>query len=1266
KSIVPSDIGEHQIKIWVSLPDKNFVENTRNSGTFQFLIYRDETAVFRTNLIEVFTSSSCPPCKPSNEALKALLDVYKGRYSLIKNQMSWPGNGDPYYTLEGNVRRTFYAVNAVPDIYLNGSKSSISAQTLNNALQNPAFMEIEIDYTVVGQTVDATVTVTPTIDMSNSNLRLYIAIVERETENNRITNPNQSNGETKFYQVMKKYMPDASGIVVGELNANQPQIFNQQWTFQGDYRKPDNSLNPINHATEHSVEDFDNLTIVAWVQNITTREVLQSCYPPPYSVTYETASEGGTITATVNGVTVEQGEILQPGTEITFTATPDEWFAVKEWKNGEVIVPDFTGNEYVTTVDRSLNVSVEYYTSHSIVNFGTHNNQEFGTISATVNGVVIESDMLIPNGSEVIFTATPNEYYEVRAWRLNGAIVAVGTDTYIIDPLSDDITVTVEFQATHFNVQFGAVCDIGTVTAVVGVDPETDEIESNEYVLKGKRVVFTATPCEYCIDVKEWRNNGTLIGGNTSNTYVINSLSNHANVTVEYYVTHYKVNFSKINEFGTLTAAVGGVPIDSGDFVVIDSQIVFTAVPDAGYMVKEWKLNGTVVPSSFNTNGFIHTITQSCDEITVEFIAADYTVSGLVTYNSVPLEGVTIAHSDGFSVSTNVNGEYNLPLTENTTVTITPTMPGYMFSPPSIILYNVSNNYSNQNFTAIKIYSISGTITNNGIPLAGVTMITTSGTPTTTNSDGEYVVLLTENDNNSLTITPDLSGYAFVPPEIIYYGVSNNIPNQNYSAFLLPIIITNTLTNGIVGEVYSESLLSIGDDVISWSFENGILPNGLSMSLDGIISGMPSVAGTFSFTAKATNNWGNDTKDFTIVIAKGTPVYTIPDGLMATYGNYLSQIELETGWSWETPSNFVGEVGLRTHKAVFTPSDTDNYNIVEDIYLQIIVASLEITITVTAGQSKIYGENDPEFEYSYTPDLVGTDSFSGTLSREAGENAGIYAINQGTLTINSNYSLTFLGNIFEIIAKPITVTVSANYSKVYGDDDPDFEYTYAPDLLGTDSFSGTLSREAGENAGIYAINQGTLTAGNNYNIIFEGADFEIIKALGALLDPPVAEEVGTTTVSIFAITPPATGQSVEYAIDLTNEVPQNSWQAETLFAGLTENTTYFIFARSAENQNYNAGAPSEPLEVKTGEVGINNISQNSKLHVYPNPTNGKFSVVSSEMSVVSIEILDIAGRLVHREPCTVNRENLEIDISHLSNGIYFVKVGNEMVKIVKN
>ena len=50
------------------------------------------------------------------------------------------------------------------------------------------------------------------------------------------------------------------------------------------------------------------------------------------------------------------------------------------------------------------------------------------------------------------------------------------------------------------------------------------------------------------------------------------------------------------------------------------------------------------------------------------------------------------------------------------------------------------------------------------------------------------------------------------------------------------------------------------------------------------------------------------------------------------------------------------------------------------------------------------------------------DSFSGALTRVAGEDVGTYAITQGTLALSTNYTLTYVGANLTITARPITVT----------------------------------------------------------------------------------------------------------------------------------------------------------------------------------------------------------------------------------------------------
>ena len=88
---------------------------------------------------------------------------------------------------------------------------------------------------------------------------------------------------------------------------------------------------------------------------------------------------------------------------------------------------------------------------------------------------------------------------------------------------------------------------------------------------------------------------------------------------------------------------------------------------------------------------------------------------------------------------------------------------------------------------------------------------------------------------------------------------------------------------------------------------------------------------------------------------------------------------------------------------------------------------------------------------------------------------------------------------WSITPAPLTVTADAK-TKTFGTADPELTYT-SSGLLGSDTFSGALSRDAGENVGTYAINQNTLTAGANYTLTYTGANLEITPATAVI---PVA------------------------------------------------------------------------------------------------------------------------------------------------------------------
>ena len=140
------------------------------------------------------------------------------------------------------------------------------------------------------------------------------------------------------------------------------------------------------------------------------------------------------------------------------------------------------------------------------------------------------------------------------------------------------------------------------------------------------------------------------------------------------------------------------------------------------------------------------------------------------------------------------------------------------------------------------------------------------------------------------------------------------------------------------------------------------------------------------------------------------------------------------------------------------------------------------TVAVTAqAKSKTYGDADPALTYTAIG-LVGDDTLTGALTRASGENVGTYAIQQGTLAASGNYALTYTGANLTINKKALTVTAEAK-RKTEGEADPQLTYTVTG-LVGSDTLTGTLARQPGEDAGTYDITQGTLAASDNYNISF--------------------------------------------------------------------------------------------------------------------------------------------------------------------------------------
>ncbi|MBL6964421.1 MAG: T9SS type A sorting domain-containing protein [Bacteroidetes bacterium] len=271
-------LGAHDIEVSVSDPNGVQDQYTANDKqTISTTVYDPIETVQRLPLLEVFTSSTCGPCRPGNENLHAIMDGNPGKGTVIKYQQNFPGSGDPYGTTEAVNRRGYYSITSIPRMEIDGgwdgNAQSFSQQLLDEAYAIPSFLDITATHTINWHTVNIQITLNPLTDNSSNNLRLHIAILEKATYANV-----KSNGETEFLMVMKKMIPNQNGSSQSPLVAGIPVNISKSYTFNGNYRLPNSYNDQINHNTEYSVEEFNDLTVLVWLQDENTMEVFQSAY----------------------------------------------------------------------------------------------------------------------------------------------------------------------------------------------------------------------------------------------------------------------------------------------------------------------------------------------------------------------------------------------------------------------------------------------------------------------------------------------------------------------------------------------------------------------------------------------------------------------------------------------------------------------------------------------------------------------------------------------------------------------------------------------------------------------------------------------------------------------------------------------------------------------------------------------------------------------------------------------------------------------------
>jgi hypothetical protein len=220
-------------------------------------------------LIEDFANVSCIPCVASNKVIEAVSHSYgPTKLAVIKFPTNFPSPYDPFYLANEEIcdeRMNYYNIIAAPTTILDGTTrlySLTDTTTLKSAIDtklssSPRFginvtKNFEGDYII-----NASISMIDTNGINLNDLIIYCVVTETDIEFEQAPG---SNGETKFFDVIRLMLPSTAGTSVRQL------IDQGDLSFQ------------FNDALLSSW-NLENINAVVFIQDKNSKEVFQSGSP---------------------------------------------------------------------------------------------------------------------------------------------------------------------------------------------------------------------------------------------------------------------------------------------------------------------------------------------------------------------------------------------------------------------------------------------------------------------------------------------------------------------------------------------------------------------------------------------------------------------------------------------------------------------------------------------------------------------------------------------------------------------------------------------------------------------------------------------------------------------------------------------------------------------------------------------------------------------------------------------------------------------------
>ena len=352
-------------------------------------------------------------------------------------------------------------------------------------------------------------------------------------------------------------------------------------------------------------QNYLGKTLTLKPEDITENTEVTVQFTPIGDTATFSAGENGRITSVKLG---EQevsnfagGFTLTPGASIEVTAEPETGYEVEQWLvNG--IEQSETGNTFTYTAQATGSVGAAISVSFQQVKYPVTWEGANGRVAATgYDGSSAE----IRGGTNVTFTATPENGYKFDHWTVNGVRDTTATTNAFKWKLPNGQAA--DTPVTAYNIQAVCVPDTQSYTVTYAAEaPENGTVTTpggdsgSITVASGTNLTFTAHPNQY-YHVKTWKLDNIPVDGSANqNTYTLSNVAAAHTVTVVFAkAVKYEVGYAVIDGAGQIIATENGAELklkaNQKQDVDAASKLVFAAKPTTQNMVAEWTVNNTPV-----------------------------------------------------------------------------------------------------------------------------------------------------------------------------------------------------------------------------------------------------------------------------------------------------------------------------------------------------------------------------------------------------------------------------------------------------------------------------------------------------------------------------------------------------------------------------------------------------------------------------------------------------------------------------------------------